>query len=261
MHVLDDPVGQSLLGRHAHLARRAGNTATYQAGVARFSAMPASPTGSDWDDLAMLLGRGAVADLFTAEVTPPPDWALVFESPGVQMVLDRPLTAPVSADLLGPDDVTDMLALVEEARPGPFGGRTIEMGAFYGVRENGVLVAMAGERLKPPGSTEISAVCTAPEARGRGLGTRLIQAAATRILARGEHPFLHVLARNTGAIRLYEHLGFVVRRPARFHGLLCALSGPAPRRVGGESDIGSGAPGNRAALHDLAGCLTDSAVS
>jgi ribosomal protein S18 acetylase RimI-like enzyme len=218
MHVLDDPVGQSLLGRHAHLARRAGNTATYQAGVATFVAMPADPTRADWDDLARLLGSGSVADLFSAPVTPPPDWTPAFELAGFQMILDRPIPAPVAAEVLGPDDVPDMLALVEETRPGPFRERTIELGAFYGVRDNGALIAMAGERLRPPGWTEISGVCTAPQARGRGLGTRLIQAAAARILARGEQPFLHVAARNTTAIRLYEHLGFIVRQPVHFHG-------------------------------------------
>ncbi|GIE35098.1 GNAT family N-acetyltransferase [Actinoplanes italicus] len=220
MEELDDPVGRSLHGHHAHLARRVGSAATYRAGVARFAAVPPEPTGSDWDDLARLLGSGRMADLFTAEVTPPRGWEPAFEAPGFQMILDRPLTAPVMADPLGPGDVPDMLTLVEQTRPGPFGERTIEMGAFYGVRENGILIAMAGERLKPPGWTEISAVCTAQEARGRGLGTHLIQAAVTRILARGERPFLHVLARNTGAIRLYEHLGFIVRRPVRFHGCL-----------------------------------------
>ncbi|UAC01796.1 GNAT family N-acetyltransferase [Dactylosporangium vinaceum] len=119
---------------------------------------------------------------------------------------------------LGLADVPDMLALTEQARPGPFWARTIEMGAFCGVREEGALVAMAGERLAPPGWTEISAVCTAPHARGRGLAERVVRRAIDGILGRGERVLLHVAAANTGAIRLYERLGFVVRRPVRFHG-------------------------------------------
>jgi hypothetical protein len=111
------------------------------------------PAGSDWDDLAGLLGSGSVADLFTAEVGPPRGWGpAFFESAGFQTVLDRPLTAPVEADPLVPGDVPDVPALVEQTRPGPFGERTIEMGAFYGVRESGVLIAIGGADIGlPPG--------------------------------------------------------------------------------------------------------------
>ncbi|BAL89705.1 putative GCN5-related N-acetyltransferase [Actinoplanes missouriensis 431] len=218
MHVLDDPVRQSLLGRHAHLARRVGNAVTYEEGVATFAAVPADPSQGDWDDLGRLLGSGGLADLFSAPVSPPASWPPVFELEGYQMVLDRPLTAPAPAPELGPADVPDMMALTELTRPGPFQSRTIELGTFYGIRENGTLIAMAGERLQPPGWTEISSVCTAPEARGRGLAADLVRTAASRILARGDQPFLHVAAANTTAVRLYERLGFAIRRRVRFHG-------------------------------------------
>ena len=75
---------------------------------------------------------------------------------------------------------------------------------------------MAGERLHPPGWTEISAVCTDSSCRGQGLGTRLVGAITAGIRARGEVPFLHVAGTNTGAIRLYETLGFVIRRATTF---------------------------------------------
>ncbi|GAA1531652.1 GNAT family N-acetyltransferase [Dactylosporangium maewongense] len=220
VEVLDDPVGQSLRGAHAHLARRVGDAATYQEGVSTFVAVPVRPTAADWDDLARLLGSGGFADLFSADVTPPASWEPVFELDGFQMVLDRAEPeAPADGVVeLGPGDVEEMLALTEQARPGPFWARTAELGAFHGVREDGALVAMAGERLRPPGWTEISAVCTAPSARGRGLAARVTRAAIDRITGRGERPFLHVASSNTGAIRVYERLGFVVRRPVRFHG-------------------------------------------
>jgi predicted GNAT family acetyltransferase len=91
------------------------------------------------------------------------------------------------------------------------------MGAYYGIRRQGRLVAMAGERLRPPGWTEVSAVCTDPEHRGQGLAGRLVRHTAAGVAARGETPFLHAAAGNTGAIRLYESLGFTLRRPTRFH--------------------------------------------
>ncbi|MFD9074916.1 GNAT family N-acetyltransferase, partial [Streptomyces lasiicapitis] len=97
-----------------------------------------------------------------------------------------------------------------------FRERTIELGTYLGIRHEGALVAMAGERLHPPGWTEISAVCTDPAHRGRGLASRLVLAVAYGIRERGETPFLHTAARNTGAIRLYESLGFRLRRHIPF---------------------------------------------
>jgi predicted GNAT family acetyltransferase len=112
-----------------------------------------------------------------------------------------------------------MLDLVSRTKPGPFLPRTIELGTYLGIRDGGVLVAMAGERLHPPGWTEISAVCTDDGYRGRGLATRLVKAVAAGIRRRGETPFLHAAGTNTNAIRLYESLGFALRRQAVFRAL------------------------------------------
>jgi predicted GNAT family acetyltransferase len=90
------------------------------------------------------------------------------------------------------------------------------LGTYLGIRRNGVLVAMAGERLHPPGWTEISAVCTDAAHRGQGLAGRLMQAVAAGIVERGERPFLHALASNTNAVRLYAALGFELRRTITF---------------------------------------------
>ncbi|MFL6115759.1 MAG: GNAT family N-acetyltransferase, partial [Catenulispora sp.] len=106
----------------------------------------------------------------------------------------------------------------EHAKPGPFLPRTIELGSYLGIRHDGRLVALAGERLRPPGWTEISAVCTHADFRGRGLATRLIRAVAHGIRERGETPFLHTGAENVNAIRLYEALGFRLRRTVVFAG-------------------------------------------
>ncbi|MFF8844052.1 GNAT family N-acetyltransferase [Streptomyces sp. NPDC015127] len=219
---LDDPVGQSLRGHHAHLARALGRAASYLPDVATFSSVSTDPGEAGWTDLARLLGRGAFADMFNCPATPP-DWEPVFTLEGLQMVGPagcRPGHAQGATGVveLGPGDVPEMLDLTARTQPGPFWPRTHELGTYVGIRENGTLVAMAGERLRPPGWTEISAVCTAPEARGRGHATRLIRVLTARITARDERPFLHVSAANTSAIALYKQLGFEVRKQVTFRG-------------------------------------------
>ncbi|SNX56025.1 FR47-like protein [Streptomyces sp. TLI_55] len=216
---LDDPVGSSLRGHHAHLGRRLGRAATYVPGVATFSAVPADAEAADWADLAQLLGGGRFADLFSCTATPPSDWEPVFVLDGRQMIgpHDGPVE-PTDVVELGAADVPEMLDLVTRTEPGPFWPRTHELGTYLGIRDGGRLVAMAGERLRPPGWTEISAVCTAPEARGRRHARRLIGALTARITARGERPFLHVAESNTGALALYERLGFESRKPVTFRG-------------------------------------------
>ena len=215
---LNDPVGESLRGHHAHLARRVGRAATYQPDVSTFSTVSADPGPAEWADLARLLGRGELADMFSSPAAPPPDWEPVFVLEGLQMVWSGSGESETGVVELGEDSVPEMLDLVARTRPGPFWPRTRELGAYVGIRDEGALVAMAGERLRPPGWTEISTVCTAPEARGRGHAARLIRALATRIAARNERPFLHVAETNTPAIALYERLGFKTRGHVTFRG-------------------------------------------
>ncbi|MEU6657703.1 GNAT family N-acetyltransferase [Streptomyces sp. NPDC046821] len=226
MHVphdtaLDHPVAASLGGHHAHLARRLGQAATYHPDVATFAAVSAAPGPSAWSDLATLLGPGEFADMFSSPASPPADWAPVFTLDGFQMVHVAPgaATSPAPEVVeLGPADVPDMLDLVARTSPGPFRTRTHELGTYLGIRENGALVAMAGERLRPPGWTEISAVCTAPEARGRGYAALLVRDLIGRVESRDERPFLHVAAANDAAVALYKRLGFEVRKPVTFRG-------------------------------------------
>lgn len=218
---LDDPVGESLRGHHAHLARRVGSAATYLPDVTTFAAVPADPGAAEWADLARLLGSGALADLFSSPATPPSEWEPVFSLSARRMVGPVPDHAAETASAveLGSGDVADMLDLVARTEPGPFWPRTRELGTYLGVRdEDGALVAMAGERLRPPGWTEISAVCTAPAARGHGHAARLVRALAARIRSRGERPFLHVAESNTAAIALYERLGCTTLEPVTFRG-------------------------------------------
>ncbi|MGQ4418842.1 GNAT family N-acetyltransferase [Streptomyces sp. SAS_269] len=216
-HVLDNPALASLTGPHAHFAERRGRVLRYPLDVSPWLALPDDPDADDWADLAALAGPGAEVPLsgYVGEV--PDGWEVTFRSEGVQLVDDGLAAAPdPEAVPLGPRDVPEMLDLVRRTRPGPFLARTVELGTYLGVRREGALIAMAGERLRPPGWTEVSAVCTDPAHRGEGLAGRLIRAVAHGVRERGEKPFLHASARNTNALRLYESLGFRPRRRTAF---------------------------------------------
>jgi ribosomal protein S18 acetylase RimI-like enzyme len=227
-HVLDHPALASLTGPHARFAEWHGRIVRYPEDVSPWLALPADPDADDWADLAALAGPGGEVPLLGYRGDVPEDWEIVFRLDGVQLV-DEGLDARPDPEAvrLGPEDVPEMLDLVARTRPGPFLPRTIEMGTYLGIRWNGRLVAMAGERLHPPGWTEISAVCTDPDFRGQGLATRLIRAVAHGIRARGETPFLHTGAANTTAIRLYESLGFRLRRRTRFGAARAPQTPPA----------------------------------
>ncbi|NBE50166.1 GNAT family N-acetyltransferase [Streptomyces boluensis] len=220
-HPLDQPAMAALTGPQAGFAEWQGRVARFPADVAPWLALPAEPEQRDWADLAALVGPGGEFALAaTTEVTGPEGWAETFRVPGVQLVDDGVRARPdEEAVPLGPDDVPEMLDLVGRTRPGPFMKRTVELGGYVGIRRGGALVAMAGERLRPTGYAEISGVCTDAAYRGQGLGGRLVLAVAAGIRERGEVPFLHTGADNTGAIRLYEALGFRLRRHVSFFGL------------------------------------------
>ncbi|WP_327270394.1 GNAT family N-acetyltransferase [Streptomyces sp. NBC_01218] len=228
-HPLDHPSLSALHGPHAHFAERRGRVVRYPADVSPWTAMPDEPDARDWADAAALAGPGAFVMFMGAAQAPPADWEDGFEIEGVQLTGEGLRTeAYPEAVRLGAADVPEMLDLVERTRPGPFLPRTVEMGTYLGVRRGGELVAMAGERVHPAGWTEISAVCTDPVVRGQGLAGRLVLAVAHGITERGETPFLHAAADNTGAIRLYEALGFRLRRGIVFRG---ATAPKAPSRA------------------------------
>lgn len=219
-HPLDNPARAALLGPHAHFAEQYGDVLRYRTDVAPFVALPDHPDEQTWRNAAALLGPGGVLPLAGFGGVAPEGWEVVMNVPGVQLVDDGVVAAAdPEAVLLGPDDVPEMLALVEHTKPGPFLPRTVELGTYLGIRREGALVAMAGERMHPPGWTEISAVCTADTHRGQGLATRLVLAVADGIRARGETPFMHAAAGNTDAVRLYLSLGFRLRRETLFRGV------------------------------------------
>lgn len=211
-HPLDHVVWSALTGRQSHLAITDGGARRFAPAFGVFAAM----ANGDADDQAALgrlvAAHGDVA-LLEGDPTIPEATTLVSQDLGVQLVAER-LTPGPSCDMvaLTEADAPQMLALATLTVPGPFFERTHELGDFFGVKTNGQLVAMAGERMKPDGFTEVSGVCTHPDHRGRGYAAALTRCVAGRVLDRGETPFLHAYASNTAAIALYESFGFARRR-------------------------------------------------
>lgn len=237
-HPLDNATWASLTGPHAALAQRHGLAVRYRPDISVFAALPGPADGHDeerlWADLAQLAGPGEVVGLTGPDRTPPAGWEVVLRGVGVQFDGSALQVRPdPEAVILGTADVPEMVDLAERTQPGPFRAGTHLMGRYLGIRRDGALVAMAGERVHPPGWSEISAVCTEPAYRGQGLAARLVRAVGAEIRGRGETPFLHTAADNTAALRLYHRLGFTVRRETMFAGM--RTPGTAPGGAGAES--------------------------
>jgi ribosomal protein S18 acetylase RimI-like enzyme len=211
--LLDNPAYASLCGAHARLAQVRGRARRYPADVAPFLALPSSPSAQDWRDAAGLVAPGTYVAGRYGGAELPDGWRAVQAFDLVQMIEQKVTGVDCEEAIpLGRADVPEMLELVAQTEPGPFLTRTIELGDYLGIRRDGVLVAMGGERFHPDGWTEISAVCTKPDHRGQGLASRLMGALIAGIQRRSERAFLHAMSTNTGAIRLYEALGFRVRQ-------------------------------------------------
>lgn len=216
-HPLDNAAWHALTTVHADLAEVVGGGRRYDPDVSVFAAAEVLDAQA-WADLAKLAGPGGTTVLFRADdIEVPAGWQLEYAGIGNQLVLDELVeVADVEAVALTEADAPEMLELIEVARPGPFRPRTVALGGYWGVRDGDRLVAMAGERVRLPGWTELSAVCTHPDARGRGLAAALSQRVSRAILERGEVPILHVAEGNDGARRIYERLGFRFRTQVRF---------------------------------------------
>ncbi|RKR76495.1 GNAT family N-acetyltransferase [Frondihabitans australicus] len=214
MHLLDDAIGAALRTRHSSLALVDGGAARYPTDVAPFASLGLSPTADDWEALGRLAPTGAVAMFVEKGFHPAPGWETLQEI-GLTQMVDTGVTPPDEAfdeaQDLGEQHVPEMLRLTTLTAPGPFERRTIEFGGYRGVvGADGRLLAMAGRRLAPEGWVEVSAVCTDPEARGRGYARRLMLDVIRGIRADGDRAFLHV-AEGNPARGLYESMGFEAR--------------------------------------------------
>ena len=215
-HPLDRPIWTMLTGRQAHLAEGGDRAKRIDRGYGVFGV--AADTGAEAQAaLAALVPDDGELWIVEGERWPvPPGTREVKRAVLAQMVADGPPPEPREGEppivALGEADAAEMAALADHAKPGPWGPATHRYGPFFGIRENGRLLAMAGQRILVPGMAEVSGVSTWEDCRGRGLARALIGHVMRAMVARGEQPFLHSYADNAGAIGLYESLGFRIRR-------------------------------------------------
>jgi GNAT superfamily N-acetyltransferase len=212
---LDRPVWNALTTRQAPLAVATGAAVRLDPAYGPFAAARDAGAEAQAALVATLRDADDRIGVVEREAWPaPPGTRVLGGGDLVQMVFEGP--APSAPDdprieLLGEVDAVEMAALAHATEPGPWGSKTHRYGDYFGIRIDGRLAAMAGERMKLPGLAELSGVSTWPEFRGQGLAKVLVQRVVRGFLDRGDTPFLHCYAANVGAVALYEKLGFQVR--------------------------------------------------
>lgn len=224
IHPLDRPVWSALTSRQAHLASGDARAWRMDPAYSLFAAAADASAESTAALAALNISPNGMGLVETTDMPAPPDATVRAQAACVQMVASAlsPGGKAVAFEPLGEADAAEMLALATLTVPGPFFEKTHRLGDFIGVKQDGRLVAMAGERMKPDGFTEVSGVCTHPDFRGRGYAGALMRVVAQRILERGEQAFLHAYAAHTATIALYEAIGFRVRTPITY----TVLDGP-----------------------------------
>lgn len=222
MLTLDNVIWQALTTRDAQFAESFDEARRFVREVGPLGAFQ-EHGARGYASLAGLVGPGGTVGLFLDDpYEARAGWSFVVGAPLLQMVADNGIAAPAKPDRLpdivelGPQDSAEMIELTALTKPGPFGSRTHELGMYLGIRLEGKLVAMSGERLKVPGHTEVSAVCTHPEHTGKGYAGILMMEVMRCIRGRGETPFLHVREDNARAVQIYKRLGFRERKLGHF---------------------------------------------
>lgn len=201
----------AMTGEQSHIASGEGEARRYASGFSPLLAFADQRT----PDFSVLTPYCDVGEHFYVQGwtgAPPDDWQVDADATMSLMTWKGELPAQDDARdarALRSGDVEAAVALATLTNPGPFGPRTLEMGEYFGLFEDGRLIAMAGERVHAGRYREVSGICTHPDFQGRGLARRLTLKLVHRQMQRGQVPFLHVMSHNTGAHSLYERLGFV----------------------------------------------------
>jgi ribosomal protein S18 acetylase RimI-like enzyme len=217
---LDNPFWSALRSRHRDIALRRGEAARYPAAFAPFLGV-ASAQADVAAAIAALVGADESVYLLGVAPALPHGWVLDAFAPLAQMICPAPIAVVDGPAVIELTEThrADVLALTALVYPHYFRPRTMELGRYFGIYQDGRLAAMIGERLGTDAQQEISAVCTHPDFNGRGYARRLVALLSNDNLERGRLPFLHVSHQNHRAKQLYEQLGYGHRRDIGFWSL------------------------------------------
>ncbi|MBL7699364.1 MAG: GNAT family N-acetyltransferase [Chitinophagaceae bacterium] len=225
-HLLDNPVFNALCTGDKHLGSGNDKAKYFFEEVSPFVSFETGYTHGFRDLYEMLPEKRGILYANPKNVDDFANWRLLDKIEGVQMIHESERERETERERvnkdtrivsLNKDHVPGMIGLAKLTKPGPFGPRTIEFGHYFGIFENGKLIAMAGQRMHINNYSEVSAVCTHPDALGKGYATLLVQHQLKLIYEQGQRPFLHVRADNARAIKVYERLGFSIRSGMIFY--------------------------------------------
>ena len=215
-----NPTWHALQSKHQKFAKCAEDACRYPADVGPLAAIRA-PGVEAMVQLSSLLKAGESVWIIGKEYSEVAGLVRDETLECLQMVLPhdvRVQDSDIEIVKLADTNAGEMVALTTLAFPGFFRQRTCEMGSYYGVRSpSGKLIAMGGERLKLEGFTEISAVCTHPDFRGRGLAAGIIWRVVREHRKEGVVSWLHVASANRRAQELYLRMGFEEIRRVSLH--------------------------------------------
>jgi len=219
MHKLDNPVWYSLSETHREFAINYGSIKFYHPDFCPFGGFSKIDNTADHiDDYAKL-----VDNFFVVGEKPPLSLIIKLKKELIclQMVIENKIDSDTRDDIkkLNGEYADDLYNLVDLVQPGYFKRKTELLGGYYGIFKNDQLVAATGERMKMDNYTEVSAVVTHPDHTGKGYAQQLVAYTVNKIFNENKTPCLHVAEINTGAIKLYEKLGFKTRRKISFWNL------------------------------------------
>jgi len=219
-HILDNMIWNAITTGNKDIATVNGNVGCYHPAISPFAGLKESRwSNEDLQELYEFLAAGSRVVVSREERMIPDEkkWKVRQQMDICQMVYDRPVDGftTTASSLISPltfEHVPQMLELTKLTKPGPFSEKTILFGNYFGIFIDERLAAMTGQRMHPIPYMEVSAVCTHPDFRGKGYAKALMLHVMKIILDNSFIPFLHVLTNNSGAIQLYESIGFLTRK-------------------------------------------------
>ena len=217
-HILDRPAWNALATVHSASAEGTPLARRYAPSIVPFAAMKDDTPQSIAAMTSLPLPGESMALVEAKPIPELPGFETVIDATLVQMLAEKPFERieDPRIEKLGERDAEEMLALATLTKPGPFTLKAQSLGTFWGIRMNGRLVAMGGQRMRQPGYAEVSGLCVHPDMQGKGLGKLMLRFVAGEISAGGETVYLHAYKHNEGAVGLYRSLGFAIRSDMNF---------------------------------------------